>query len=166
MAPKRSKKGPKEVQSEGLLASLCALVCNHQLGTFPRNTSMVWRLTTYTGITVNLLALLFLTHIFFPRARSRTTKFFQLSYYNPETNMYGCGTDDLPYVLFWTVMFTGMRVVVMEHVLDPLARLGGIKSRKGLDRFKEQAWLIVYYTASWSLGMVCKTRAKPTHWES
>jgi acyl-CoA-dependent ceramide synthase len=118
--------------------------------------SKVWELTAYTGISVNLLALLFLTHIFFPRARSRTTKFFQMSYYNPETNMYGCGTDDLPYVLLWTVVFTGVRVVVMEYLLDPLARLGGIKTRKGLNRFKEQAWLIVYYTASWSLGMVRK----------
>jgi acyl-CoA-dependent ceramide synthase len=118
--------------------------------------SKVWELTACTGISVNLLALLFLTHIFFPRARSRTTKFFQMSYYNPETNMYGCGTDDLPYVLLWTVVFTGVRVVVMEYLLDPLARLGGIKTRKGLNRFKEQAWLIVYYTASWSLGMVRK----------
>jgi acyl-CoA-dependent ceramide synthase len=109
-----------------------------------------------TGITVNLLALLFLTHTFFPRARSRTKKFFQMSYYNSETKMYGCGTDDMAYVVFWTVMFTGMRVLVMEYLLDPLARLGGIKSRKGLNRFKEQAWLIVYYTASWSLGMVRK----------
>jgi acyl-CoA-dependent ceramide synthase len=79
-----------------------------------------------------------------------------MSYYNPETNMYGCGTDDLPFVALWTVIFTGMRVVVMEYLLDPLARLGGIRTRKGLNRFKEQAWLIVYYTASWLLGMVCK----------
>lgn len=68
--------------------------------------------------------------------------------------MYGCGTDDLPYVVFWTVAFTGLRVAVMDYMLDPLARLGGIKTKKGLDRFKEQAWLIVYYTISWSLGMV------------
>lgn len=106
------------------------------------------------GISVNLLSLLFLTHIFFPRARDRTTKFFHMSYYNPETNMYGCGTDDLPYVIFWSVAFTGLRVAVMDYMLDPLARLGGIRTRKGLDRFKEQAWLIVYYTISWSLGMV------------
>jgi acyl-CoA-dependent ceramide synthase len=79
-----------------------------------------------------------------------------MSYYNRETNMYGCGTDDLPFVAFWTVVFTGMRVAVMEYLLDPLARLGGIRTSKGLDRFKEQAWLIVYYTASWSLGMVCE----------
>jgi len=80
-----------------------------------------------------------------------------MSYYNPDTNMYGCGTDDLPFVLLWTVIFTGVRVAVMEYLLDPLARLGGIRTKKGLDRFKEQAWLIVYYTASWSLGMVRRT---------
>lgn len=103
---------------------------------------------------MNLIALLVLTHIFFPRARSRTTKFLQMSYYNPVTKQYGCGTDDLPFVMLWTIIFTGLRVAVMEYLLDPLARLGGIKSRKGLNRFKEQAWLVVYYSASWSLGMV------------
>ena len=71
--------------------------------------------------------------------------------------MYGCGTDDLSFVLLWTVIFTGLRVAVMEYLLDPLARLGGIRSKKGLDRFKEQAWLVVYYIGSWSLGMVCFT---------
>jgi hypothetical protein len=77
-----------------------------------------------------------------------------MSYYDPDTNMYGCGTDDLPFVVLWTVIFTGVRVAVMDYLLDPLARLGGIKTKKGLGRFKEQAWLIIYYTASWSLGMV------------
>lgn len=99
--------------------------------------------------------------MFFPRARSRTTKFFHMSYYNPDTNMYGCGTDDLPFVIFWTVVFTGLRVVVMDYFLDPLARLGGIRTKKGLDRFKEQAWLIVYYTGSWSLGMVSDAHNMP-----
>jgi hypothetical protein len=33
VAPKMSKNNPKKVQNEGLLASLCALVCDHQLGT-------------------------------------------------------------------------------------------------------------------------------------
>ncbi|KAF9701767.1 hypothetical protein EKO04_000905 [Ascochyta lentis] len=136
VAPKRRKVAPKKAEDEGLMASLCTLICDHQI-----------------GISVNLISLLFLTHVFFPRARDRTTKFFHMSYYNPETNMYGCGTDDLPYVIFWTVAFTGLRVAVMDYMLDPLARLGGIRTKKGLDRFKEQAWLIVYYTISWSLGM-------------
>lgn len=136
VAPRRRKPQPKTPEDEGLMATLCTLICNHQI-----------------GISVNLISLLLLTHICFPRARSRTTKFFHMSYYNADSNMYGCGTDDLPFVIFWTVVFTGLRVAVMDYLLDPLARLGGIRTKKGLDRFKEQAWLIVYYTGSWSLGM-------------
>lgn len=64
----------------------------------------------------------------------------------------------MPFVAFWTVVFTGMRVLAMEYILDPLARMAGIRTKKGLDRFKEQAWLVIYYTASWSLGMVCENR--------
>jgi acyl-CoA-dependent ceramide synthase len=135
-APKRRKMQANKAEDEGLIASLCTLICEHQI-----------------GISLNLLTLLVLTHTFFPRARSHTDKFFHMSYYNPDTNMYGCGTDDLPFVLLWTVIFTGVRVAIMEYMLDPLARLGGIRTKKGLDRFKEQAWLIVYYTVSWSLGM-------------
>lgn len=155
-APKRRKTTSKKVEDEGLGATLCTLICNHQIGTLAHSIDFqpVPLLTPNAGISVNLLSLLFLTHIFFPRARDRTTKFFTMSYYNPETNMYGCGTDDLPYVVFWTVAFTGLRVAVMDYMLDPLARLGGIRTKKGLDRFKEQAWLIVYYIISWSLGMV------------
>jgi|SRR5690242_822751 len=156
-ALKRRKIALKKADDEGLMGTLCTLICDHQIGRLtPRILIPLLRSanTVSAGISVNLLSLLFLTHIFFPRARDRTTKFFSMSYYNPETSMYGCGTDDLPYVLFWTVAFTGLRVAVMDYMLDPLARLGGIRTKKGLDRFKEQAWLIVYYTISWSLGMV------------
>lgn len=54
----------------------------------------------------------------------------------------------------WIVIFTGLRVAVMEYILDPLARMNGIKTKRGLVRFKEQAWLAMYCTYSWSLGMV------------
>lgn len=100
------------------------------------------------------MLLLSLTHIFFPRARRRTSKFFHMGYYNPDSGLYGCGTDDLPFVTLWIVIFTGLRVLVMEYLLDPIARSFGIRSRKGLVRFKEQAWLVMYCTCSWSLGMV------------
>jgi len=103
---------------------------------------------------VNLLLLIFLTHIFFPRARRRTSRFFHLSYYDSDNGLYGCGIDDLYFLAFWIVLFTGLRVLVMEYILDPIARFNGIKTRKGLVRFKEQAWLAMYCTGSWSLGMV------------
>ncbi|KAF1953439.1 longevity-assurance protein-like protein [Byssothecium circinans] len=135
-AQKAKRKTKTKPAEDSLLGYLCAQVCDHQF-----------------GISVNLLLLLFLTHIFFPRARRRTSRFFRLSYYNPETEKYGCGTDDLYYVVLCLVTFTGLRVAVMEYVLDHLARRSGIKTKKGLERFKEQAWLICYCVCSWSLGM-------------
>ncbi|KAF2728769.1 longevity assurance proteins LAG1/LAC1 [Polyplosphaeria fusca] len=121
---------------ESLLASLCSFIEENQI-----------------GLSVNLIALLFLTHNFFPRARRRTSKFFHLSYYNPDSEQYGCGTDDLFFVALCVVVFTGLRVFAMDYVLEPLARLGGIGGGKALVRFKEQAWLAVYCACSWSLGM-------------
>jgi acyl-CoA-dependent ceramide synthase len=103
---------------------------------------------------VNLLSLLFLTHVFFPRARQHTRPFFHLSYHNSNTNAYGCGTDDLSFVALWLVIFVGLRVAIMDYILAPLARRGGIKTKKGLVRFQEQAWLVCYCICSWSLGMV------------
>jgi acyl-CoA-dependent ceramide synthase len=107
------------------------------------------------GIAINLFMLLALTHICFPRARRRTSTFFRFSYHNPSTDQYGCGTDDLALVALWVVIFTGLRVAVMDYILKPLAIMGGIKTRKGMVRFQEQAWLICYCICSWSLGMVC-----------
>lgn len=42
----------------------------------------------------------------------------------------------------------------MEYILAPFARLQGITKRKILTRFIEQAWLFVYYSVFWTLGMV------------
>jgi acyl-CoA-dependent ceramide synthase len=110
-----------------------------------------WRCT---GLSFNLLALLFLAHIFIPKARPHTHKFFKLSYYNPDSGKYGIGSDDAYIVMFCIVLFTGLRAATMEYLLAPLARLNGITKRKDLTRFTEQAWTIVYYTIFWSLGMV------------
>lgn len=35
-APKRRKPTPKKAEDEGLIATLCTLICNHQIGTFTR----------------------------------------------------------------------------------------------------------------------------------
>ena len=44
----------------------------------------------------------------------------------------------------------------MEYILAPFARLQGVTKRKMLTRFSEQAWLLVYYSVFWTLGMVCR----------
>ena len=83
-------------------------------------------LTSFTGLALNLLTLLALTHLSFPRARRHTQKFFRLSYYNLESGRYALGWDDLPLVFYWIVVFTGLRALAMDFVLTPLAQLAGI----------------------------------------
>jgi hypothetical protein len=58
-------------------------------------------------------------------------------------------------------MFTFLRATAMDYIFTPLARRGGISTKRGLIRFAEQAWLLVYYSVFWTLGMVClKFRSK------
>jgi len=89
-----------------------------------------------------------------PRAREHTTKYFTLSYHNPESGEYGLGGKDGYLILFFIVLFTGLRAAAMEYILAPFARSWGISKRKDVTRFSEQAWLLVYYTVFWPLGMV------------
>lgn len=98
--------------------------------------------------------LLALTHLSFPRARRHTRKFFQLSYYNSSSGRYTIGWDDLPLVFYWIVVFTGLRAAVLDYILEPLAGMAGIDKKKDKVRFAEQAWIITYDSAFWSLGMV------------
>jgi len=107
-----------------------------------------------TGVAVNLLMLLALVHICFPRARSRTRKFFEMSGYRPADKAYIQTWDDGYYIFFWTVIFTGLRVVTMDFLLRPLIVMTGIRSPKAQTRFAEQGWLFLYYSASWAMGMV------------
>jgi acyl-CoA-dependent ceramide synthase len=42
----------------------------------------------------------------------------------------------------------------MDYVLAPLARRCGVHKKKDVTRFSEQAWLLVYYSVFWPMGMV------------
>ena len=90
-----------------------------------------------------------------PRAREHNGKYFHLSYYNPESGQYGLGWDDGHSILFCVILFTGLRAAAMEYLLAPLAKAGGIRKRKDITRFSEQAWLLMYYSVFWTAGMVC-----------
>lgn len=111
-------------------------------------------ISSYSGLSFNLIALLFLAHAFIPKARDHTAKFFQLSYLNPATGRYGLGYDDCYMLAFCVVLFTGLRASCMEYVLAPIAKSQGVSKRKDLTRFSEQGWLLVYYSVFWTMGMV------------
>lgn len=104
---------------------------------------------------MNLLLLLALTHLSFPRARRHTRKFFELSYYNTDSGRYALGWDDAFLVFHWIIVVTGLRVAMMEYVFVPFARKWGLNKTKERVRFAEQTWVCVYASVFWSLGLVC-----------
>lgn len=106
------------------------------------------------GLSFNLLALLFLAHIFIPKARVHTRKYFALSYYNPTSGKYALGQDDANLIIFYIVLLTGLRASAMEYLLAPFGKWVGLTKRKDLTRFSEQAWLLIYYCVFWAMGMV------------
>ncbi|KAM0252325.1 hypothetical protein ACHAQJ_007763 [Trichoderma viride] len=112
-----------------------------------------WFVENQVGLSLNLLALLFLAHACIPRARIHTTKFFHLSYFNEHTGKYATGKDDICLIAFFIVLFTGLRAGTMEYILAPFARLNGISKRKDMTRFSEQAWLLIYYAVFWPTGV-------------
>ncbi|GKU09619.1 unnamed protein product [Fusarium langsethiae] len=103
------------------------------------------------GICLALLAPLLLaqcntvTHTF-------TGKFISLSYLNPETGEYGVGLSDNYLVAVLIVLLTGLRDGTMRFILGPIASVWGLSKDKSM-RFKEQAWLFIYYSTCWSVGM-------------
>ena len=107
------------------------------------------------GIAFHIIVIVFLLHTCISEVRPRTSKFFSLSYYNPRTGKYGAGFDDLYFIAFCIVLLTGLRAGVMEYVLAPIARVGGLLKSKEVTRFSEQAWLttwcFVVVSKSWLL---------------
>lgn len=89
-----------------------------------------------------------------PRARSHTGKYFTLSYYNPTSGQYGLGKDDGFLIFFCIILFTGLRAATLEYLFAPYAKSKGISKRKDITRFSEQAWLLIYYSVFWTLGVV------------
>ncbi|KAI1410309.1 longevity assurance proteins LAG1/LAC1 [Hypoxylon sp. FL1857] len=112
-----------------------------------------WLFNNQTAFSFNLIALLFLTRACVPRARPFTSKFFTLSYYNVKTGKYASGHDDVYFIAFCIVLFTGIRAGLMQYVLAPLARHWGVSSKKDVTRFSEQGWMLMYNAVFWSLGM-------------
>lgn len=43
----------------------------------------------------------------------------------------------------------------MEYALAPFGKYMGLRLKKEVTRFSEQAWLVLYCCAFWSLGFVC-----------
>ncbi|GAP83171.1 putative TRAM LAG1 CLN8 domain-like protein [Rosellinia necatrix] len=112
-----------------------------------------WLSEHQIGVSCNLLLALFLAHVCWPQWQPLTSKFFTLSGYNPATGKYATGHDDLYFVAFCVVLFSGIRACSMEYLLAPLARWCGLTNKKRITRFSEQGWMFMYNAVFWTLGM-------------
>lgn len=92
------------------------------------------------------------TYTLFPSSFVRQFLFFQEV--DAVTQTVEKSWNDLYFLFFWIMAFTFLRAAVMTHVLMPLARRWGATSERTVVRFAEQGWICLYYSCSWSLGMV------------
>lgn len=150
-------KGPLYMQSSDGKYVIVRRLKRKEDGTWKHFTR--WFVENQISLSFNLLALLFLCHNFIPKARSHSQKYFQLAYYNGKSGQYGNGFEDAYFIGFCIVLFTLLRAGFMEYILAPFARMQGVTKKKDQVRFTEQAWLLVYYSVFWTMGMYiyCKS---------
>ncbi|KAM0339581.1 hypothetical protein ACHAPU_010881 [Fusarium lateritium] len=110
-----------------------------------------WLINNQIGICFSLLAPLLLAQCT-AKSRLLTSKLTSLSYFNPETGEYGVGFDDNCLVIVLIIALTGLRDATMRFALAPITSACGLGRDKSA-RFKEQAWLFIYYSTCWSVGM-------------
>ncbi|KAI9762010.1 MAG: hypothetical protein M4579_000646 [Chaenotheca gracillima] len=135
-ASRQSLRARQKKKKQSLLGALCTWIVENQI-----------------GISGNLILLLTLSHLLIPKSRPHTRKFFELAYLDTETGKYGIGSSDWSLVIYWIIIFTGLRAATMDYVLVPFARWGGVEKKKARIRFAEQGWLLIYYGVFWTMGM-------------
>ncbi|ODV86873.1 hypothetical protein CANARDRAFT_195349 [[Candida] arabinofermentans NRRL YB-2248] len=79
-------------------------------------------------------------------------KFYKLQYNYSGTNYYDIGYDDIYLSLFIIINLSLIRSSIMIFILRPIAILFKIHNLKPIQRFKEQGWLLIYYSISWIFG--------------
>ncbi|KAJ2429741.1 Sphingosine N-acyltransferase lag1, partial [Coemansia sp. RSA 2522] len=111
-----------------------------------------WAVDNQTGWSLALLALIHGYDVVFA---NKTSPFVHLQHQisGDAEGRFERGCRDVYYVLYWVVAFTLIRITVMNKVLEPLARWGGVSSSRKVTRFGEQGWLVVYYIISNTVGM-------------
>ncbi|BGP13686.1 hypothetical protein JCM10213_002254 [Rhodosporidiobolus nylandii] len=85
--------------------------------------------------------------------RSRISRFLFLSFRKPGTDLYFKGRDDAFFITWWVGAFWFLREAFMRGVFGPFARWTGIKQRRAIVRFEEQAWACLYATVSFGIGL-------------
>lgn len=66
--------------------------------------------------------------------------------------------DDFKFVAFYVVVLSFTREFLMQRVIRPLGRLGGIHSRRKQSRFMEQVYTAMYFSVFGPFGLYVMSR--------
>lgn len=102
---------------------------------------LIERLTPYSGPSNPLSRLLFISYPL-PRELGETEQKF------------GKGGYDLCFLGFYIIVFSFLRQSITEYLIRPLAKRLGLKTESKQARFMEQAYAVVYFSASGVFGLV------------
>jgi acyl-CoA-dependent ceramide synthase len=97
--------------------------------------------TQYSGASNPLARLLFISHPLSPQLGETEQK-------------YGKGIYDLTFLGFYIIVFSFLRQSITEFLIRPLAKKLGLKTESKQARFMEQAYAVVYFSASGAFGLV------------
>ncbi|CCK68972.1 TLC domain-containing protein KNAG_0B05390 [Huiozyma naganishii CBS 8797] len=78
--------------------------------------------------------------------------FVAISYRIGDTDFYGKGIKDIPFVFFYMIFFTFLRDFVMDMIIRPFA-LRAVSSKHQQNRLMEQIFYIFYYGLSGPFGL-------------
>lgn len=95
--------------------------------------------------------------------RNPITPFLFISYPLPTapgeaSQRYGKGPLDLAFLGFYIIVFSFLRQSVTEYLVRPLARNLGLRTESKVQRFMEQAYAVVYFSASGAYGLYVMSR--------
>lgn len=110
------------------------------------------------GASLTILTMIFAVHNLYPSLRPYTSPFLELPHYQSDKGVYFQGWDDIYFIISAMLGFTAIRAIAIDWIFFPLARKLGLKQKAAV-RFAEQGWLLVYYLAFWTYGMVRKPSA-------
>ncbi|KAK3293123.1 TLC domain-containing protein [Chaetomium fimeti] len=120
----------------------------HSRGYLRRLLQRTWALPL--GLILGFLGI----YAFNPTESNIVHHFLFLSYkLDDHHGQYGKGPWDFAFLAFYTIFLTFTRELIMQEVLRPLARLGGIKSKAKQARFMEQMYTACYFAFSGPLGL-------------
>ncbi|KAJ2556236.1 Sphingosine N-acyltransferase lag1 [Coemansia sp. RSA 1933] len=142
---------PKRMQSESFFDSTQAKKLAAKRPTASGYVSQ-WIVDNQIKWASTLVAAIYVWHFAFTGGESALVK-LQYKIPGDSQGRYTRGWGDTYYILRWLLIFTALRVTVMQWVLEPFARWYGVRSSRKVIRFGEQGWQTIYYILSNSAGV-------------